>query len=131
MKIKGEVVKSGKAQGEALVTKSPISFLGGVNPDTGKIIEADHDLEGKSIENKILIFPHGKGSTVGSYVIYQLAENKKAPAGMININTEPIVATGAIIADIPLIHRLEENPTEVIKSGDSVTINGDSITVNK
>lgn len=129
MKIEGESVKSGSAKGKALVTTMPISFLGGVDPETGEIIESGHKLEGKSIESRILVFPHGKGSTVGSYVIYQLAYNGKAPAGMININTEPIVATGAIIADIPLIHRLEENPTEVIKTGDLVLIDGNTVNI--
>ncbi len=131
MKLKGEAVRKGRAEGKALVTKDPLSFLGGVNAETGVVIESGHELEGKKLKNKILVFPHGKGSTVGSYVIYQLVLNNKAPAAMINVNTEPIVATGAIIADIPLVHKLNKNPIEVIKNEDFVTIRNGNVEVNR
>lgn len=131
MKLKGKAVWKGEAKGKALVSKEPISFLGGVNPETGRVIESGHDLEGKSIKDRILIFPHGKGSTVGSYVIYQLAFKETAPSAMINRSSEPIVASGAIIAEIPLVHKLDKNPIEVISDGDLVSIEGDNVTVKK
>lgn len=131
MKLKGKAVWKGEAKGKALVSKEPISFLGGVNPETGRVIESGHDLEGKSIKDRILIFPHGKGSTVGSYVIYQLAFKETAPSAMINRSSEPIVASGAIISEIPLVHKLDKNPIEVISDGDLVSIEGDNVTVKK
>jgi len=123
--IKGRSICKGKAIGEALVSKNSLSFYGGVNPNTGIIIEKGHELEGECIKDKILIFKSGKGSTVGSYVLYQLAKNKVAPKAIVNVETEPIIAAGCILADIPLIDKLEIDPTSIIKTGDIVEVNGD------
>jgi predicted aconitase with swiveling domain len=121
-KLKAHIVSRGKAEGYALVSSSPISFLGSIDVKTGIVIEKGHELEGISIKGKVLVFPGGKGSTVGSYSIYQLKKNGAAPSAMINIRTEPIVAVGAIISDIPLVDNLEQNPVTVIKNGDKVLV---------
>jgi len=85
-------------------------------------VEEGHELFGKSVKDKVLVFPHGKGSTVGSYVLYQLSKNGFAPSAMINIESEPIVAVGAIISGIPLVDRLESDPFGFLKDGDMVKI---------
>ncbi|WP_048135818.1 DUF126 domain-containing protein [Methanolobus sp. WCC1] len=123
MKIKCRTISRGVAEGEVLLTNDAISFLGNVDPETGEIVEAQHELYGQSIAGKVLVFPHGKGSTVGSYVIYQLFKNGVAPAAMINLESEPIVAVGAIISEVPLVDRLEKDPYEVLKNGDRVIVN--------
>lgn len=124
IKLKGRTISRGCAKGEVLLSRDPISFLGSVDPKTGVIIEENHVLMGKSIKGKVLVFPHGKGSTVGSYVLYQLKKNGTAPAAIINLETEPIVAVGAIISEIPLVDMLEKNPYEVLNNGDLVLVNG-------
>lgn len=124
MRIKGHAVSRGIASGPALVSRDAISFLGGVDPKTGMVIEKGHALYGKNIKGKVLIFPNGKGSTVGSYVIYQLKKNDVAPVAMINLRSEPIVVVGAIISGIPMVDRLEKDPVETIRDGDMVTVNG-------
>jgi hypothetical protein len=121
-KLKAHIVSRGRAEGSALVTSQPISFLGSVDPMTGVVIEKGHELAGKTIKGKVLVFPSGKGSTVGSYVIYQLKKNGAAPSAMINIKTEPIVAVGAIISGIPLVDRVEKDPITTIKTGDKVLV---------
>ncbi|MFZ3383019.1 MAG: DUF126 domain-containing protein [Candidatus Methanoperedens sp.] len=121
-KLKAHIVSRGKAQGDALVSKQPISFLGSIDVKTGIVVEKGHELFGLSIKGKVLVFPGGKGSTVGSYSIYQLKKNGAAPMAMINIRTEPIVAVGAIISDIPLVDNLEQNPVNLIKNGDKVLV---------
>jgi len=121
-KCKAHIVSRGRAKGIALVTSQPISFLGSVDVKKGIIVEKGHELEGKSISGKVLVFPGGKGSTVGSYAIYQLKKNGHAPIAMINVKAEPIVAVGAIISDIPLVDHVEKNPIEVIKTGDKVLV---------
>lgn len=123
--LKGHRVAKGKAQGEALVSQSPITFMGGVNPETGLIIEKGHELEGVSVSNKILIFPVGKGSTGGSYQLYELAYNKKAPKAIINLRADTVVTIGAIISKIPMVDKLERNPLEVIQTGDAVEVDAD------
>jgi len=129
MLLKGRAVSRGKATGQALVSKESISFLGGVDPKTGAVIEKGHALYGKNVKGRVLIFPNGKGSTVGSYVIYQLKKNGVAPAAIVNVRSEPIVAVGAIISDIPMVDSLERDPVEAIKDGDAVTVDGTAGTV--
>ena len=84
--------------------------------------EKGHELYNKSIKNKILIFPRGKGSTVGSYVIYALKKEGNAPLAIINAEAEPIVAVGAIISDIPMF---EVDLKGKAKTGDLVRIDAD------
>lgn len=115
--VRGRKISGGTAEGPALVSHEPISFFGGVNPDTGTITEKGHELEGASVKDKILVFPHGKGSTVGSYTLYRMKKNGVAPRAIINVESEPIVAVGAIISDIPTIDKLEKNPLTFIQSG--------------
>ncbi len=122
MILRGRSVSPGRVEGEALVTKEPISFFGGVDPKTGVVIEKDHELEGKCVKDKILVFPFGKGSTVGSYVIYGLKKNGVAPKAIVNKETETIVASGVILAGIPCVDQVE---IEKIKNGDKVVVDGD------
>jgi uncharacterized protein len=122
--LEGRIICKGKAQGEALVTSQPISFYGGVDPATGVIIEKGHELQGQSVKGKILVFPTGKGSTVGSYTLYRMKKNGTAPAGMINRECETVVAVGAIISEIPCIDKIDVSK---IKTGDSLTIEDDAV----
>ena len=124
MQIKCHRVASGRASGPALVSGQAISFLGNVNPETGIVVDPAHELFGESIAGKVLIFPGGKGSTVGSYVIYQLKKRGLAPAAMINLLSEPIVAVGAVISGIPLVDRVGEEVLR-IKSGTIVDVDAD------
>ena len=105
--LRGRAIVSGQAEGLALVSDKPIGFLGGVNPDTGLVIEKQHPLEGQSVAGRVLVFPCGKGSTVGSYTIYRLAKAGLAPAAIINAASEPIVAVGALIAKIPMVDKID------------------------
>ena len=124
--MKGRIISPGECEGTALVSKEPIGFYGGVDLKTGIIIEKNHSLEGKSIKNKILVFPCGKGSTVGSYVIYGLKKNNVAPMGIINEETETIVATGVILAGIPCIDKIDINK---IKNDDEILLDANNGTV--
>jgi len=101
--LKGRGIVEGRCKARALVSTRPLGFLGGVDPKSGTVTEKDHDLLGKSIRNKVLCFPHGHGSTVGSYVLYSLARNNLAPKAIVNQTADPVVVVGAIIADIPMI----------------------------
>ena len=120
---------AGIGEGEALVCKEPIGFNFSIDIMTGQIIEHGHSLEGVSIKDKVLIFPYGKGSTGGSYVVYQLARANTGPAAIINLNTETIIASGAIMGGIPTVDHLEEDPYEFINTGDFVRVNADEGTV--
>lgn len=124
--MKGRMISPGKTEGIAIVSNEPIGFYGGIDIKTGNVIEKDHPLEGKCVKDKILVFPCGKGSTVGSYVIYGLKKNGVAPRGIINKETETIVATGVILAGIPCIDQIDISK---IKNGDTVFLDADKESV--
>jgi predicted aconitase with swiveling domain len=107
MEIIGRVISKGYAKGEVLLSKEPLSFLGNVNPKTGIVIEKGNPLEGKSVAGKVLVFPRGKGSTVGSYVILEMKQNGVAPVAIINLEAETIIAVGAIISEIHMLDKLD------------------------
>jgi len=125
---KGRSVSKGRAVGEALVSRQAISFYGGVDARTGEVIERGHELEGRSVKERILVFPRGRGSTVGSYVIYSLAVNRVAPRALVNEQTETIVATGAILAGIPCVDGIDLTG---IRSGDILEVDADRGTVKR
>jgi len=123
MVIKCRTISKGKAKGELIVSNELLSFLGGVNPNTGEVIDSNHELKGEFINDKILFIPGGKGSTVGSYVIFQMKRNNVAPRAIICLNAEPIIATGAIISNIPMVDLPES--TEDLVNGVKVEVNGE------
>ena len=120
MILKGRTIYPGLTSGKALVSQMGISFYGGVDPETGVVSEDGHDLQGLSIASKVLVFPTGKGSTVGSYVLYRLKKNGTAPLAIINAECETITAVGCIIAEIPCIDQVE---LEKIVTGMTLQIN--------
>jgi hypothetical protein len=117
MRLKGRKVVGGYAEGEALVSVDSVSFYGGVDPETGVVIEPGHAVEGECIMGKVFVFPTGKGSTVGSYVIYRMKKLGTAPAALINSETEVILATGCVISDIPLVDKLDLDPVKNLRTG--------------
>ncbi len=126
MKLTGRKIYKGKAKGEALVTSDSISFYGGVDPENGIVVEKGHELEGVSINDKILVFPSGKGSTVGSYVIYQMAMTGKGPKALVLNDCEAIVAVGTIISELPCVDQIDVTK---IESGMQIEVDGENGTV--
>jgi len=126
IRVLARVVKPGQAEGEALVSPEPIGFLGGVDPDTGVIVEAGHPLEGQCMAGRVLVFPTGKGSTVGSYTLYRLARSRLAPVAIVNAEADPVVAVGAIIAEIPMVDQMDVSR---IHTGDWVQVRDEQIII--
>lgn len=126
MIVKGRIIFQGTVQGSALVTSQPISFFGGIDPGTGVMVERGHELEGECIAGKVLVFPTGKGSTVGSYTLYRLKHNGLAPLAILNRECEPITAVGCIIAEIPCVDHL---PISEILPGSLVRIDGECVSI--
>ena len=124
MKFKAKIIQGWKNDitGEVLITKSKISFLGDVDINTGKIVGSDIDLKGENIRDKILIFPEGRGSTVGSNVIYGLSRNGLAPKLIATCRAEPITISGAIYGEVPMISNLSEKIFDQLKNHDIVKV---------
>jgi uncharacterized protein len=123
MIFNGRKISTGNATGEALVTSMGISFFGGVDPQTGRVVEKGHELEGQSIAGRVLVFPTGKGSTVGSYTLYRLKKAGLAPAAIVNAEAETITAVGCIISDIPCVDKI---PINQLKNGQTLHVNGET-----
>ena len=122
MIMKGRKIAGGVAEGEAMVSMEAISFYGSVEPETGKVVEKGHPLEGQCVTGKVLVFPSGKGSTVGSYALYQMKKLGKAPIAIINKDIDTIIAVGVIISEIPCVDQID---IEKIKTGDKVVVVAD------
>ncbi len=129
--LKGRGITHGKASGEAVVSKSAFGFYGAVDPRTGVVIDKRHELYGRNIAGKVMVFPEGRGSTAGAIYMLELARCGTAPAAIINRVTEPILATGAILAEkfyqttIPVIDSLDGDPITLLSDGDHVTVDAD------
>jgi len=120
--LQGRSIVPGHGRGLALVSKKPISFLGGVDPNSGLVVERDHDLKGDSVKGRILCFPSGHGSTVGSYVLYSLAKRGLGPKAIVNQTADPVVVVGAIIAEIPMTDQVD---IRQIETDDDVEVDGE------
>lgn len=128
--VTGKPVIPGSAQGVALVSKEPLSFWGGLSSSTGEIIDRRHELCGATVTGRVFVFPRGKGSSTGSAVLLQNIKTGTAPAAIINLKTDPILALGAIIADelygrsVPIVVLAEEDFLSV-KEGDRLAVESD------
>lgn len=120
--LEGRRIVEGYCKAKALVSKKPISFLGGVNPADGKIMAKDNSICGECVKGKVLCFPYGHGSTVGSYVLFSLAKKNLAPKAIVNQTADPVVVVGAIIANIPMVDQIDITR---IKTGDLVEVDAD------
>lgn len=126
MILHGRTIYPGKVEAEALVTSMGISFFGGVDPESGVVVERGHELEGQCIAGKVLAFPTGKGSTVGSYTLYRLKKNGTAPAAILNAECETITAVGCIIAEIPCVDHIS---IEKIVTGEKLRVDGEKAVI--
>jgi len=131
--LTGRKIVKGKAKGQAVVTKEAISFNGGVDNMTGIVTEPGHELEGVNIAGKVLVFLTGKGSTGGSYRIYDMVSRGTAPVAFVQVIPEGVTTIGAIIADIPIVAELDQDPTQAIRNGDFIDLDADAgiVTVTK
>lgn len=122
MKIKAHTICKGVAEGEAIVYKGAFSFLGDLDPTSGKISSAGHELEGQSIANKILVFTSGKGSSGGPRFAWTAKRNGVAPSAIICLESEPVLSCGVIAAKIPTVDKPEQDPFTLIDTGDYVKV---------
>lgn len=127
--LHGRKVVGGVAEGEALVTQQAISGWGGVDPMSGTIIESRHELRGQSFKDKVLVFPGAKGSSGWSAIFHLSRRAEVRPKAMVfNVMTTK-VALGAVVTRVPSVTDLDQDPLEVIRTGDWVRVDGDNGTV--
>ncbi|MGQ9551993.1 MAG: aconitase X swivel domain-containing protein [Candidatus Bathycorpusculaceae bacterium] len=125
-------VLMGVAEGEALVTEQPLCLYDSLDPKSGVIMNRRHELYGENVSRKVLIFPYGIGSTTSSATILEASRCNNAPNAIINLETEPTIAIGALLAErlygkiIPIVDKPEINPADVIKKGDLVKVDAEA-----
>jgi predicted aconitase with swiveling domain len=129
MLLTGRKINGGSAEGEAIVSRLPFSYLGDLDPRTGIVLPEGHDLRGQRIAGKIFVFPIGKGSTVGPNIAYAAKGLGNAPKAMVCVEAEPVMAMVAIMNDIPMVAGLQSDVLNIIRSGDLVRVDGDTGTI--
>ncbi|MGB0630855.1 MAG: aconitase X swivel domain-containing protein [Alphaproteobacteria bacterium] len=128
LKYKGNGLVGGRAKGRALVTTDGIAFNLGVDETTGMVIENDHPLHGECVAGRVVVCRSGKGSTAGSFSLLQLAQRGLAPAAIVNAQADAVITAGCVIAEIPLVHRLDIDIAE-LPDGAELIVDGNSGTV--
>lgn len=130
--LRGKALISGQASGEILHANTGLSFMGGVDATTGRIIDVHHPLCGQSVAGKILAIPSGRGSCSGSLVIFELLMNGHAPAALVFRHKETILTLGVLIAGelfqrgIPVL-QLDETAFATLSDARFARIEGDRI----
>ncbi len=131
LKAHGSV--GGIAEGEALVTSNMMCFTFDVDVMTGVIHDPKSDMRGQTLADKVLVFPMSRGSSSSPYGLYLLSRAGNAPRAIIAAKIDPMSVAGAVLSNIPIVYNFEQNPMDVIKSGDIVRVDGNKgiVTVTK
>ena len=124
--LHGRKVFGGVVEGEALVTKETISGWGGIDVNTGRIIDLRHELAGQCFAGKVLVYHGAKGSSGWSSFFHQARNNGVAPLAMVYKETTTKIALGCVVTRCPGVTDLDQDPTEVIHTGDWVRVDGDN-----
>lgn len=124
--LRGRPVVKGRAEGPALVADATLSFWGEVDPVSGKVIGKGHPLEGQSLAGRVLVIRSTRGSSATPMVLNLAKLEGVAPAAFLNVEVDSLAALGAIVNRIPLVTELEQDPFQVIRSGDYVVVDGEA-----
>lgn len=122
--FQGRSISGGVAEGEALVTRQGISFLGGVDPDTAAVTEVGHEIQGAKITDKVLVLPSLKGSAAGMWILYRLALKGLAPKAIVTINADAILIAAVVLGEIPTVDQLAFDPGGRFRTGDRLRVDG-------
>jgi hypothetical protein len=112
-------------EGEVILNRQPVSFLGDFDVETGQSTNPDHDIVERSIANKIFVFPSGVGSTVGSYTLINMSMNGAGPKAILVNHSDPIILLGCCVANIPHIHRFQDDIIEMLEDGMKVRVDSE------
>jgi predicted aconitase with swiveling domain len=129
--LRGRARTKGMVEAEAIVSDVPFGFWHGIDPSSGVIINQRHPLYGETVRNKVFVFPYGRGSTGNPGVFLEAVRNGAAPAGIINITSEPMIIVCSILAEacyqvkIPVIDGLDQDPIVAIRTGDTLRVDGE------
>jgi predicted aconitase with swiveling domain len=124
-KLYGRRVVGGYGEGPALVADTYISFWGGFDPVSGKIIEVGHPLEGECVKGKVVVFRSTKGSSGSSRILRLTKKTGQFPAAFINTELDELSVLSCVAQRLPLVTDLDADPYEAIQTGDWVKVDAD------
>ena len=124
--IRGRKVVGGVAEGEAITTNETISGWGGIDSNTGTIIERRHELVGQSFKDKVLVFPGAKGSSGYSHFFHLARVSGAAPKAMLFNKMTTKAALGAVVTRVPTMSDFDRDPLSLIETGDWVKVDADN-----
>ncbi len=113
-------------EGRAMVSDVAITYLGYVNRDSGVIEEKGHPLDGRAIEDTILIYPKGSGSTVAPYVLMGLIYTGKGPKAIVNRDVCSLTLPACSLLNLPYSHGFAQDPCIAVNDGDLVRLSNTS-----
>ena len=126
----GRTLVAGSARGPALRLDEPLSLWGGMDPATGKVIDRRHPQAGEDLAGRVVLMPSGRGSSSSSSVLAEAVRAGTAPAAVVLLEPDPIVALGALVAAelygrrVPVVV-LDEAAYGAIRTGDEVVVEAD------
>jgi predicted aconitase with swiveling domain len=123
--IKCRKLVPGKGEGEALAAAATLSFWGEVDPMSGRIIAAGHPLEGQTLRGKVLVIKSTKGSSATSLVMGLAHQQGNAPVAIVNTEIDCLGVLGCVVNEIPMVADLEQDPFQVIETGDQLIVDAD------
>ncbi len=128
--IQAKPVVAGSAQGEALVSREPLSFWGGYDQETGEIIDRRHPLSGQNAAGRILVLPHSRGSSTTTAVLLEAIRAGTAPAAIVTTAEDAFFALAGVVAEemygsgIPILS-VDQAAFERLKTGQRIEIDED------
>jgi predicted aconitase with swiveling domain len=123
--LKGRPVNGGVAEGYALVTKEALAGMGVFDAATGTVTEPGNPWKGEVVTGKVLVYKTGRGSSSWASCHQALYLQGTAPAAHVIAENNPQTALGVVLSRIPAVTELDQDPTEVIRTGDWVRVDGD------
>ncbi len=115
-------ISKGCVTGKVILSKDAVCYYL-VEPETGTVIERNHDIEGRNLAGKILVMPSGKGSSVvQADGIYKLSQHGKSPLAMIIEHADPVLVSSAIIFEVPMVHKVDPEFYNKINDGDTILL---------
>jgi len=127
--LKGKALNPGKTKGEAVVFQTPFSFIGDMSPVTGEVTMVGNPNFGKSLKDKVLVFQTGRGGTIAPFILYQAVKNKVGPCAILCDHADMLTLECALTVDIPILDDFNGKITELIKTGDMLEIDKDTIKI--
>lgn len=137
--LQGRVLVPGTARGRLLVLTEPLSRWGGLDPETGAIIDRRHPACGRNVSGRILVLPAGRGSSSASSILLEAVRLGTAPLAILTAEPDPILALGSAVAremydaapavvvvQPPAYHRLQEGMNAHLQEDGTITLSEDA-----